>query len=72
MEDCTQQMIGGWAYGGEVILIFCVKLEINFTIKGFAFPDDTGLNLFDANEPTYLMLEMHYDNQDYIPGWLCY
>ncbi|XP_077994651.1 DBH-like monooxygenase protein 1 homolog [Glandiceps talaboti] len=45
-------VVMGWAIGGGI----------------FHFPDNTGLSLGVEGDPTFLMVEMHYDNPDRLEG----
>lgn len=37
-------------------------------LQGFAFPENTALPMFAEDDESVFMLEMHYDNQDYVPS----
>lgn len=74
MENCVQVYLAGWAVGGGVnqhFKIFKMKTYKNLVqiFQGMAFPNDTGFPIMmDADEPTYILLQMHYDNSHNQPS----
>ncbi len=72
-----------WAVGGNVgfdsvkflslfLHVHARNLDVHqnnwFFLQAFYFPEHTGLPFFTTTEPTFMRLEMHYDNPAHIEG----
>lgn len=52
--------------------LYCESIIMAWAIggKGFSFPPDVGLSLGTADDPTYVLMEVHYDNPGFQQGYV--
>ena len=74
-------VIAAWAVGGTVspepkvtvalhVCIITTLFHVSFCDQDFYYPEDVAYPVGGPGEPEFVVLEMHYDNPQLVPGMI--